>query len=138
MTLLNISAAWTKVLKRVLILSIRVLTKVLNRMKEPEWWDVSQEMEADELSLIPLHGYPHINRKKVTIECETRNAFLLSVPSVVESMVRIFEGDFLEFGIGLVEDSKSVSRDGVSFPIFLEDTRRNHILQETVSTISGR
>ena len=65
MTSLNISAVWTKVLKRVLILSIRMLTKVLNKMKEPEWWEVSQEMEADELSLIPPHEYPHVNRKKV-------------------------------------------------------------------------
>lgn len=130
MTSLNISAVWTKFLKRVLILSIRVLTKVLNKMKEPEWWGVSQEMEADELSLIPPHEYPHINRKKVTIECETRNAFLMSVPSIVESTIKISEGDFLEFGIGLVEDSKSTSRDGISFSLFFEDTRKNLIFSK--------
>jgi arylsulfatase A-like enzyme len=129
-TSLNISAAWTRFLKRVLLLSIRVLTKVLDKMKEPEWWKVSQEMEADELSLIPPHEYPHINRKKVTIECETRNAFLLSVPVIVESMVEISKGDLLEFGIGLVEDSKSASRDGVSFSIFFEDTRKNLVFSK--------
>ena len=105
-TSLDLSAAWTKYLKRILLLSIRVLTKVLDKMKEPEWWEVSQEMEADELSLIPPHEYPHINRQKVTIECETRNAFLMSVPAIVESTVKISQGDLLEFGIGLVEDSK--------------------------------
>lgn len=114
------------------MLSIRVLTKVLDRMKTPQWWEVSQEMDSDELSLIPLNQYPHINRKKVTIECETRNAFLLPVPVTAESTVKITKGDFLEFGIGLVEGPKRALKDKITFSIFFEDTRKNLLFSRTL------
>lgn len=127
-TLNRLSAAWTRFLKRILILSIRVLTKALNKMKKPQWWEVSQVMEADDLSLIPLHEYPGIERKKVTVKCETRNAFLVSVPAAFGRTLGISKGDFLEFGIGIVEDSRLTFRHGFSFNIFFEDTSGKNLI----------
>jgi len=127
-TLNRLSAVWTRFLERILILSIRVLTKALNKMKKPQWWEVSQVMEADDLSLIPPHEYPDIKRKKVTIECETRNAFLISVPAAFGRTVEISKGDFLEFGIGIVEDSHMTFKHGFSFNIFFEDTSGKNLI----------
>jgi arylsulfatase A-like enzyme len=127
-TLNRLSTVWTRFLKRILVLSIYMLTKALNKMEKPQWWEVSQVMEADDLLLIPPDEYPDIKRKKITIGYETRNAFLMSVPAVLEHTIEISKGDFLEFGIGIAENSRLISGQRFSFNVFFEDTSGKNLI----------
>lgn len=119
------SAIW--VLRRILTSIINELNKLLKKIEKNQEWIKSQELEADEILLFPLDKYPHIKQRKITINNETRNALMTSVPMTFKCKLKILKSDLLEFGIGILKDSQFNSMCGFLFKVFLQDEKGKNI-----------